>query len=71
VVAVFVLGTAQDWIETAGDTELGAYAGWLDERIVGNLHGAYLDGSVPKVDLRSTLKDMVGYNGGKPLSCYA
>lgn len=49
-------------------------AGWRcagDERIVGNLHGAYLDGSVPKVDLRSTLKDMVGYNGGKPLSCYA
>jgi cyclase len=77
----FVLATAEKGIEAglsplelARDTSLGQYGGWLDsERIVGNLHRAYADlGEVHRsVDLIGALKDMVAYNGGKPLSCYA
>ncbi|WP_163513535.1 MBL fold metallo-hydrolase [Fodinicola acaciae] len=77
----FVLATAGDGmaagltpLETARQTELGGYADWLDrERIVGNLHRAYadLDPSRPKVDILAALADMIAYNGGKPLSCYA
>jgi cyclase len=56
--------------------DLGGYAELLDaERIVGNLHRAYaeLDGAEPgaPIDLAAALSDMVAYNGGKPLSCYA
>jgi cyclase len=61
-------------LELARDTDLGEYAGWLDrERIVGNLHRAYsdLDPAHPRVDLAGALRDMVAYNGGVPLSCYA
>jgi cyclase len=77
----FVLATARQGLaaglsplELARDTDLGEYAGWLDrERIVGNLHRAYsdLDPSHPRVDLAGALRDMVAYNGGVPLSCYA
>jgi cyclase len=77
----FVLATARQGIaagvsplELARDTDLGEYDGWLDrERIVGNLHRAYsdLDPAHPRVDLAGALRDMVAYNGGVPLSCYA
>lgn len=63
-------------LETARETDLGPYAGWLDpERIVGNLHRAYaeLDGAAPgaPIDVRAAVGDMVAHNGGRPLSCYA
>jgi cyclase len=77
----FVLETAQEGmkaglspLDAARETDLGDYAGWLDsERIVGNLHRAYrdLDPRRPDVDLRAALADMVAYNGGRPLPCYA
>ena len=77
----FVLETARQGLaaglsplETARQTDLGEYAGWLDrERIVGNLHRAYrdLDSGRPGVSFVAALTDMVSYNGGRPLSCYA
>ena len=76
----FVLATAREGIDAglspldlARQTDLGQYDGWLDrERIVGNLHRAYADlGAVDQVDLRGALIDMVAFNGGQPLSCYA
>jgi cyclase len=76
----FVLATAQKGIgaglsplELARHTDLGGYAGWLDsERIVGNLHRAYADlGAAGDVDVIAALGDMVRYNNGQPLSCYA
>ncbi len=76
----FVLDTARQGIEAglapldlARQTDLGRYDGWLDrERIVGNLHRAYADlGARDGVDLLAALKDMVTFNGGQPLSCYA
>ena len=77
----FVLATARAGIdaglsplELARETDLGDYAGWLDsERIVGNLHRAYADlgAAGPEVELVAALLDMVAYNGGQPLSCFA
>jgi cyclase len=77
----FVLETAREGLsaglsplELARQTDLGDYDGWLDrERIVGNLHRAYsdLDPQRGTVDLRAALTDMVAYNGGRPLPCYA
>lgn len=76
----FVLATAEKGIgaglsplELARHTDLGEYAGWLDsERIAGNLHRAYADlGAASDVDLIAALGDMVAYNNGQPLSCYA
>jgi cyclase len=77
----FVLATAKAGraaglspLETAREVDLGEYAGWLDsERIVGNLHRAYrdLDGSGDELEVRAALLDMIAYNDGKPLSCYA
>jgi len=61
-------------LAVAGDLDLGEYTGWLDsERIVGNLHRAYadLDPTSPDVDVLAALGDMVAFNGGRPLSCYA
>jgi cyclase len=63
-------------LEAARDTDLGRFAGWSDaERIVGNLHRACAelggaDRGAP-VDVVAALSDMVTYNGGQPLSCYA
>ena len=63
-------------LEAARDTDLGRFAGWSDaERIVGNLHRACAelggaDRGAP-VDVVAALTDMVTYNGGQPLSCYA
>jgi cyclase len=61
-------------LDVARQTDLGQYAGWLDaERIVGNLHRAYvdLDPSAGELDVAAALADMVAYNGGRPLTCYA
>jgi cyclase len=63
-------------LEVAREVDLGEFAGLLDaERVVGNLHRAYaeLDGAAPgtPIDLVAALTDMVAYNGGRPLSCYA
>jgi len=63
-------------LQAAREVDLGDYAGLLDvERIVGNLHRAYaeLDGGGygAPIDLAAALSDMVAYNGGRPLSCYA
>ena len=77
----FVLATAEKGIEAglsplelARQADLGEYAAWLDsERIVGNLHRAYADLGAAKtdVDVVSALRDMVTYNHGRPLSCFA
>jgi cyclase len=63
-------------LQAARETDLGGYADLLDaERIVGNLHRAYLelDGAEPgaPADVIAALTDMVAYNGGKPLACHA
>jgi cyclase len=62
-------------LDAAREADLGPYAGWLDaERIVGNLHRAYLelDGGAPgaPMDLVAALSDMVTYHGG-PLVTHA
>jgi cyclase len=63
-------------LEAARQADLGAYDGWTDtERIVGNLHRAYLelaggDRGAP-LDVIAALRDMVAYNGGRPLTCHA
>ncbi|HEY2689792.1 MAG TPA: MBL fold metallo-hydrolase [Streptosporangiaceae bacterium] len=79
----FVLDLARQTVETglspleaARDTDLGRFAGWSDaERIVGNLHRARAElggaGRGAPVDVVAALTDMVTYNGGQPLSCYA
>jgi len=63
-------------LQAARETDLGGYADLLDaERIVGNLHRAYLelDGAErgAPIDIVAALTDMVAYNGGKPLTCHA
>ena len=63
-------------LEAARATDLGEFAHLLDaERIVGNLHRAYLelDGAErgAPADLARALGDMVAYNGGQPLTCHA
>jgi cyclase len=63
-------------LETARETDLGDYAGWRDsERLVGNLHRAYADLAGEReprdVDVLGALRDMVAFNGGRALSCYA
>jgi cyclase len=77
----FVLDTARRGLdenltplEIAQRTDLGPYAEWLDsERIVGNLHRAYVDLEPwrDQVDVLQAFADMVTYNGGVPLSCHA
>jgi cyclase len=63
-------------LEAARETDLGPFQNLLDaERIVGNLHRAYLelDGAErgAPADLATALLDMVAYNGGRPLTCHA
>jgi cyclase len=63
-------------LDAAREADLGPYADLLDaERIVGNLHRAYaeLDGAErgAPLDIVAALSDMVTYNGGKALTCYA
>ena len=63
-------------LDAARELDLGEYGDWLDrERIVGNLHRALAElGGAPQgapIDLAAALTDMVAYNGGQPLTCYA
>jgi cyclase len=67
-------------LEAARDTDLGEFADLLDsERIVGNLHRAYEDLRAAEtgsplggpIDAAGALTDMVTYNGGRRLTCYA
>jgi cyclase len=79
----FVLGAADRAVaagvpplEAARGTDLGRFAGWTDpERIVGNLHRACSElRGAPRgapIDVAAALADMVAYNGGRPLACYA
>jgi cyclase len=44
------------------------------ERLVGNLHRAYLDTDGERgtpADMARALGDMIAYNGGHPLACHA
>lgn len=66
----------QSPLRAAQAADLGEFKDLLDaERIVGNLHRAYLelDGAErgAPVDLIAALGDMVAYNGGRPLTCHA
>lgn len=63
-------------LDAAREADLGEYAELLDaERIVGNLHRAYaeLDGAEPgaPIDIAAAFLDMIAYNGGRPLRCFA
>jgi cyclase len=63
-------------LQAARAVDLGKFKDLLDaERIVGNLHRAYLelDGGErgAALDLVQPLDDMVAYNGGRPLTCHA
>jgi cyclase len=63
-------------LQAARQADLGEFKDLLDaERIVGNLHRAYLelDGAErgAPLDLAQALGDMVAYNGGRPLTCHA
>jgi cyclase len=63
-------------LEAARQLDLGEFQGLLDpERVVGNLHRAYLelDGAErgAPADLARALGEMIAYNGGQPLTCHA
>ena len=63
-------------LQAARAVDLGEFKELLDaERIVGNLHRAYLelDGAErgAPVDLVQAFGDMIAYNGGRPLTCHA
>ncbi|GAC1479842.1 MAG: hypothetical protein NVS1B12_17470 [Acidimicrobiales bacterium] len=63
-------------LEAARACDLGPYTELLDaERVVGNLHRAYAElGGADRgarIDIASALGDMIAYNGGRPLSCFA
>jgi cyclase len=63
-------------LQAARQVDLGEFKDLLDaERIVGNLHRAYLelDGAErdAPVDLARAFGDMIAYNGGRPLTCHA
>jgi cyclase len=63
-------------LDAARETDLGRFAGWTDaERIAGNLHRACSElRGTPRgapIDIAAALADMVTYNGGRPLTCYA
>jgi cyclase len=63
-------------LDAARQADLGEFKDLLDaERIVGNLHRAYieLDGRErgAPADLARAFGEMVAYNGGQPLTCHA
>jgi len=63
-------------LEAARQADLGEFSGLLDsERIVGNLHRAYLElGGEERgapADLGLVFAEMIAYNGGQPLTCHA
>ena len=67
------------WLAGSDEERAGRFtAAWTDpERIVGNLHRAYADLTVPvaerggPIDFPGALGDMVTYNGGRRLTCIA
>ncbi|MCF2532074.1 MBL fold metallo-hydrolase [Yinghuangia soli] len=61
-----------DPLAAAYEADLGEWAELSDpERLVGNLHRAYAELSGGEVDTYGALADMIAYNDGKPLTCYA
>lgn len=63
-------------LETAYEADLGPWADLLDsERVVGNLHRAYAElegGPLGRpVDIAAAFADMITFNGGAPLRCWA
>jgi cyclase len=59
-------------LDVARQADLGDFAGLTDtERLVGNLHRAYVDLIGGEVDGAAAINDMVAFNGGKPLTCLA
>lgn len=62
-------------LDAARGTDLGVWASLTDsERIVGNLYRAYADlrhEDLPPDAVLAALDDMVAFNGGHPLTCYA
>lgn len=75
----FVLDTARQAraaglapLEAAREADLGEYADLLDsERLVGNLHRAYADLDGTDVVPAAAVRDMITYNGGRPLTSHA
>jgi cyclase len=63
-------------LDAARQVDLGGFKDLLDaERVVGNLHRAYLEldrgeRGAP-IDLFGAFGDMIAYNGGQPLTCHA
>ncbi|MFF7551917.1 MBL fold metallo-hydrolase [Streptomyces olivaceus] len=63
-------------LETARRADEGPFADLLDrERLVGNLHRAYFEaaGGAPGIRIESApaMREMVAFNGGRPLRCLA
>jgi cyclase len=60
-------------LDAARQADLGGFKDLLDaERIVGNLHRAYLElTGTRRRSTSSRLGDMIAYNGGQPLTCHA
>ncbi|MCD2191887.1 MBL fold metallo-hydrolase [Actinomycetospora endophytica] len=59
-------------LEAARECDLGRFAEWSEpERIVGNLHRAYAEVGAGEVDVVGAFRDMVTFNGGRPLHCRA
>jgi cyclase len=70
------VGAGLSPLEAAREADLGEYGAWSEpERIVGNLHRAYAEvhGAPPgaPIDIVAAFRDMVAYNGGRPLTCRA
>jgi cyclase len=68
----------QSPLEVARQTDMGQFGALLDpERLVGNLHRAYLELQRPElplgshIDALSSFKEMIDFNGGRPLRCVA
>jgi len=66
----------RDALEVARSAQLGEFGSLIDaERIVGNLHRAYLDLAEPDwlgkpIDVASSFREMVAFHGGLP-TCHA
>ncbi len=59
-------------LEAARSVDLGEFGDWRDpERIVGNLHRALAELGGGEVDVLAAFGDMIAFNGGRPLTCYA
>ena len=63
-------------LDAARQADLGEFTGLLDaERIVGNLHRAYIEFDQGErgapADLARALGEMIAYHGGQPLTCHA